>query len=142
MDAFSKVESTAQLALKMAKTDDLVLATLAAKNSKLILKGGINGFSLQNAAGTSDLISIDAGGNSTFLGDVYAPNLVQLSLLSSYVTFSDYLANLANYFSKDAVGTETLLEIGNFQLVAGSGFFEIRQFFDFGQTPTDGWQRI
>ena len=90
--------------------------------------GGFDGFALKSAAGTSDLISIDGGGNSTFLGNVSAPNLAQTSLLSSYVTMSDFFANLADRFYKDVVGTETLLEIGQFQLVAAAGFFEIRQF--------------
>ena len=141
-DVFSKAESSEQLALKMGKTNDLVLATLSALNSKLILKGGISGFSLQNLAGTSDLISIDGTGNTTFLGNLYAPNVAQLSALTSYVKISDFFANLADYFFKDVVGTETILEIGKFQLVAGSGFFEIRQLFDFGPTPTDGFQDV
>ncbi len=119
-----------------------MLATLSALNSKLILKGGISGFSLQNVAGTSDLISIDGTGNTSFLGNLYAPNIAQLSALTSYVKITDFFANLADYFFKDVVGTETILEIGKFQLVAGSGFFEIRQMIDFGPTPTDGWQRI
>ena len=82
-DVFSKAESSEQLALKMGKTNDLVLATLSALNSKLILKGGISGFSLQNVAATSDLISIDGTGNTSFLGNLYAPNIAQLSALTS-----------------------------------------------------------
>ena len=123
----------------MDKTNDLVLATLSALNSKLILKGGISGFSLQNVAGTSDLISIDATGNSTFLGNAYAPNLAQTGALTSDVKISDFFSNLSDYFYKDVSGTETKLEIGKFHVVAGNGFLEIRQLFDFTAYPTDAF---
>ena len=96
----------------MNKTNDLVLATLSALNNQLVLKAGISGFRLQNQAGTQDLLALDSLGNSTFSGSVYASNLVQTSALSSYVKITDFFANLADYFFKDVVGTETLLEIG------------------------------
>ena len=67
---------------------------------------------------------------------------MQTSVLASYVKVSDFFANLADYVGKETVGTEILVELGKYQLVAASNFFEIRRMFDFGTTPTDGWQRI
>ncbi len=140
-DVFSKAESTAQLDNKMDFTRDLALSSLSAFGDQLVLKGGLNGFLLQSLAGASRM-SIDSSGNTTFVGNVYAPNLAQLSLLSSYVKFADLFSNLGNYFSKTVSGGQTILTLDKFRLVAGAGLLTIQQLYDFGNTPTDAYTPV
>ena len=140
-DVFSKAESTALLDDKMDFTRDLALSSLSAFGDQLVLKGGLNGFQFQSLAGASR-VSIDAGGNTNFVGNVYAPNLAQISVLSSYVKFADLFSNLGNYFSKTVGGGQTSLTIDKFKLVAGPGLLQIQQLYDFGNTPTDAYTPV
>ncbi len=142
-DCFSKAEANTLLAQKQNFTENLVLASLSALNNRLVLKAGVNGLVLQNTAGTQELLSIDALGNSTFSGSVYADNLAQKSLLNSYALKSDLFLNLSNYYSKETFSpTEIGLSIGKFRFVVSSGGLEIRQLHDFGSTPTDAYLPI
>ncbi len=142
-DCFSKAEANTLLAQKQNFTENLVLASLSALNNRLVLKAGVNGLVLQNTAGTQELLSIDALGNSTFSGSVYADNLAQKSLLNSYALKSDLFLNLSNYYSKETFSaTEIGLSIGKFRIVVSSGGLEIRQLHDFGLTPTDAYLPI
>ncbi len=140
-DVFSKAESTAQLDGKMDFTRNLVLSSVSAFGDQLVLKGGLNGFQFQSLAGASR-VSIDAAGNTNFVGNVYAPNLAQVSLLSSYVKFADLFSNLGNYFPKTVSGGQTSLTIDKFRLVAGAGVLTIEQLYDFGNTPTDAYTPV
>ncbi len=142
-NCFSKAETNTLLAQKQNLTQDLVLASLSALNNRLVLKAGVNGLVLQNTAGTQELLSIDALGNSTFAGSVYADNLAQKSLLNSYALKSDLFLNLSNYYSKETFSpTEIGLSIGKFRIVVSSSGLEIRQLHDFGSTPTDAYLPI
>ena len=97
---------------------------------------------LQNTAGTQELLAVDSLGNTQIKGNLYAPNIVQTSVLAGYVKLGDFLSNLSDYFYKDTTATDTMLEIGKFHVVAGNGFLSIRQLFDFSLYPTDAYQEI
>ena len=107
-DAFSKAEISSLLTGKMDKTHDLVLASLSALNNRLVLKAGISGLVLQNTAGTQELLAVDSLGNTQIKGNLYAPNIVQTSVLAGYVTLGDFLSNLSDYFYKSALPKSNL----------------------------------
>ncbi|CAE8686875.1 unnamed protein product [Polarella glacialis] len=127
----------------LARIQTLALASLSASNSKLILKGGVSGFSLQNSTGSTTLLNIDSAGNNTCIANVYVPNLVQQSELSSHVTNTSLFQSLSDYMYKDTEGTETTLQIDpKFRMVVGDGACKLNQLFDIGPTPSDTYVTI